>query len=156
MLRDIREMWHSHSMDSQVTQVTDSAWIPSTATFGARLALVRWRMGWNVKEAAQACDLKESNWRGWELDGRLPHRLNEVAGKIAVTTGVSKYWLIDGEGQPSDYKATLPLHTSGGVVTPLLQARIPRVRPRGRIDSTHPTTYPRRRNRKHPRPPRAA
>jgi transcriptional regulator with XRE-family HTH domain len=82
---------------------TETAWIPSTKTFGARLALVRWRMGWNVKEAALACGLNESNWRGWELDGRLPHKLNEVAGKIAKSTGVSKYWLI--EGDPSDYKS---------------------------------------------------
>lgn len=138
------------------TPITDTAWIPSTATFGARLALVRWRMGWNVREAAQACDLKESNWRGWELDGRLPHRLNEVAGKIAATTGASKYWLIDGEGQPSDYKATLSQPAFEGIVTPLLQAgKKPNVRPRGRHDSTHPTNYPKHRNRRH-RPPRAA
>jgi hypothetical protein len=82
-----------------------TTWIPSTSTFGARLALVRWRMTWNIAEAAAACGLNESNWRGWELDGRSPRGLNDVADRISEATGVDKYWLIDGEGQPSDYKA---------------------------------------------------
>jgi hypothetical protein len=34
-------------------------WVPEL-TFGARLALVRHRMGWNIKEAAAACDLPRS------------------------------------------------------------------------------------------------
>lgn len=85
-----------------MTYGTGTTWIPSTKTFGARLALVRWRMGWNVKEAAVACGLSESNWRGWELDGRMPHKLNEVAKQISASTGVNKHWLIDGEGDPSD------------------------------------------------------
>jgi hypothetical protein len=102
----------------------ETAWIPSTKTFGARLALVRWRMGWNVKEAALACGLNESSWRGWELDGRLPHKLNEVAGKIAKSTGVNKYWLI--EGDDLDY---------GGVVSPFRKGRL---RPGGRTDTSRP------------------
>lgn len=84
-------------------------------------------MGWNVKEAALACGLSESNWRGWEMDGRLPHKLNEVAAKIAKTSGVSKYWLMDGEGQPSDYKAM--------GIRPVVRLSD---RPRGRMDSRGP------------------
>lgn len=82
--------------------MTDTGWIPSTKTLGARLALVRWRMGWNLSEAAEACGISESNWRSWEVDGRNPRDLNAMAQSIAERSGVRKYWLIDGEGDPSD------------------------------------------------------
>lgn len=84
-------------------------------------------MGWNVKEAARACGLNESNWRGWEMDGRLPHKFADVAAKISRKTGASKYWLMDGEGQPSDYKA---------IPRPVVHLR----RPANRNDSTGPGT----------------
>lgn len=80
------------------TQPTlQESWIPNTDTFGARLALLRWRMGWNQKEAALACGLSQASWRGWELDGRGPRDLAEVASKIAERTGADKYWIITGE-----------------------------------------------------------
>ena len=119
---------------------TGTSWIPSTRTFGARLALVRWQMGWNVKEAAEACGLKESNWRGWELDGRMPQKLNDVAGAIAMATGANKYWLMDGEKQPDtqtlDYgSAPAPPATN---VIDLTGRRRNRLRPGNRSDSTRP------------------
>ena len=49
---------------------SDYRWVPDTSTFGARLALVRQRMGWNLKEAALACQLPQGSWREWELKGR--------------------------------------------------------------------------------------
>lgn len=80
------------------TQPTlQESWIPNTETFGARLALVRWRMGWNQKEAALACGLSQASWRGWELDGRGPRDLAEVAAKISSRTGVDDYWILTGK-----------------------------------------------------------
>ena len=80
------------------TQPTpEESWIPSTDTFGARLALVRWRMGWNQKEAALACGLSQASWRGWELDGRGPRDLADVAARISARTGVDDYWILTGK-----------------------------------------------------------
>lgn len=79
-------------------QVERETWVPEI-TFGARLALVRHRMGWNIKEAAQACGLPAQSWRGWELDGREPHRLVTIAMTIAQRTGVDYLWLCHGPGR---------------------------------------------------------
>lgn len=70
-------------------------WVPEL-TFGARLALVRHRKGWNIKEAASACGLPAQSWRGWELEGREPHRKDTIAMTIATTTGVDFLWLAHG------------------------------------------------------------
>lgn len=72
-------------------------WVPRPDTFGARLALVRWRMGWNLKEAALACGFPEGNWREWETNGRVPRNIAEVALQISEhTRGVDDYWLMTG------------------------------------------------------------
>jgi len=55
-------------------EVETETWVPEL-TFGARLALVRHKMGWNIKEAATSCGLPAQSWRGWEVDGREPHRI---------------------------------------------------------------------------------
>lgn len=69
-------------------------WIPGDDTFGARLALVRQRMGWgNVAEAAEACDIPVPSWRNWERDGRTPRNIIEISGKIAARTGCDQLWL---------------------------------------------------------------
>lgn len=74
-----------------------TAWIPDDSTFGARLALIRQRMGWgNVKEAATACDVATESWRTWERDGVEPRGLNRIARKIADRTGCDYGWLVDG------------------------------------------------------------
>lgn len=75
--------------------LTDTPWVPDDSTFGARLALVRWRLGWNVKEAADACGLNDQSWRNWE-SGKLPRDLLAVSAKIAGTTGCSEMWLVSG------------------------------------------------------------
>lgn len=82
-------------MSTQPTH--EESWIPSTDTFGARLALVRWRMGWNQKEAALACGLSQASWRGWELNGRGPRDLADVAARISDRTGVDDYWILTGK-----------------------------------------------------------
>lgn len=71
-------------------------WVPELTSFGARLALVRHRMGWNIKEAAAACGLPAQSWRGWELDGREPHRLVTIAMTISTIAGVDLDWLVYG------------------------------------------------------------
>lgn len=72
-------------------------WTPDDTTFGARLALVRQRMGWgNVKEAAVACQLPVQSWRNWERDGVRPRNIDEIAWTIAERTGCDYGWLLAG------------------------------------------------------------
>lgn len=72
-------------------------WVPDTSTFGARLALVRQKMGWgNVKVAAQQCGVPVESWRNWERDGMEPRRLVTIAMAIATRTGVDVDWLVYG------------------------------------------------------------
>jgi hypothetical protein len=76
-----------------------SPWIPGDDSFGARLALVRQRMGWgNVAEAAQACGIPVPSWRNWERDGRLPRNIVDIASVIAERTGCDYIWLLSGRG----------------------------------------------------------
>lgn len=74
-------------------------WIPDASTFGARLALVRWRMGWNVREAERECNVSQNTWGNWE-EGALPRDLNGVVNRVVLRTQVAKYWLLTGEGSP--------------------------------------------------------
>lgn len=79
------------------TEAQTEPWIPSPDSFGARLALVRQRMGWgNVKAAAQACGLPVETWRTWERDGVEPRRLVTIAMTIATKTGCDYLWLVHG------------------------------------------------------------
>jgi transcriptional regulator with XRE-family HTH domain len=71
--------------------------IPRTDKFGARLALLRWHMGWNQKEAAAACGLSQASWRGWETEGRDPRDLVGTVSKICERTGVDEYWMLTGK-----------------------------------------------------------
>lgn len=74
-----------------------TSWIPDDKTFGARLALVRQRMGWgNVKEAAEQCGVAVESWRRWERDGRQPHNIQAQVEKISVRTGCDFDWLLRG------------------------------------------------------------
>ncbi len=74
-------------------------WIPDTATFGARLALVRWRYGWNVREAERECNVSQNLWAGWE-QGKMPRNFIEIVNRIVLRTQVNKVWLMTGEGSP--------------------------------------------------------
>ena len=72
-------------------------WTADAGSFGARLALVRQRMGWgNVKEAALSCGLPAQSWRTWERDNVVPRRIVEVARQISERTGCSYLWLLLG------------------------------------------------------------
>lgn len=70
--------------------------IPDAAEFGARLALIRWAMGWNMKEAALQCGFSQQSWRGWEVQGRSPRGMTEVAKRISDRTGVEECWILTG------------------------------------------------------------
>lgn len=70
-------------------------WIPSIDDFGSRLALVRHRMGWNVKEAARECGLAAATWRLWE-EGGSPRNIITTAMAISNRTGCDYLWLVHG------------------------------------------------------------
>lgn len=72
-------------------------WKPDTSAFGARLALVRWRLSQNLAEAARACGIAVETWRAWETDGRMPRDLYAVTKQIAESTGCDHTWLMVGE-----------------------------------------------------------
>ena len=76
---------------------TSPGWVADASTFGARLALVRQRMGWgNVEKAARECGIPVETWRSWERDNREPHRLVTIAMAIATKTGCDYLWLVHG------------------------------------------------------------
>lgn len=62
---------------------------------GARLALIRQRKQWNVKEAAEVCGIPTASWRAWE-HGASPRGMNQIARKIAERAGCSYTWLAAG------------------------------------------------------------
>jgi hypothetical protein len=74
-----------------------SNWKPDTAAFGARLALVRWQLNYNQKEAAIACGVPAASWRSWEVDGSMPRDLVAIATLIAERTGCDRLWLLMGD-----------------------------------------------------------
>ena len=90
----MHELWHYGHMS---TQAAEKAWIPRPDSLGARLALIRQHMGWNIKEAALACGIAAASWREWELSGRGPRDLADVAEKVSRRTGVDDYWIMTGK-----------------------------------------------------------
>lgn len=67
-------------------------WVP-VDTFGARLALIRQRLGgWNVKKVAQFCGIDDQTWRNWEA-GTSPRDYEEVCRQIANAVGCDRAWL---------------------------------------------------------------
>lgn len=83
-------------MTAVQVEPTAVGWTMDDSTFGARLALVRLKMDWNVKQAARECGQAAATWRSWEMDGVEPRRLREVCRAIATRTGCSYLWLLDG------------------------------------------------------------
>lgn len=81
----------------RMTTQAAPGWFADDSTFGARLALVRQRMGWgNVAEAAEACGFAAGSWRNWERDGRIPRDQVSIARRISIRTGCDYDWLLDG------------------------------------------------------------
>jgi hypothetical protein len=75
---------------------TATGWTVDDSTFGARLALIRIRMDWNVKEAARSCEVPAASWRTWERDGVTPRRVVDIAKTISDVTGCDYLWLLTG------------------------------------------------------------
>ena len=77
-----------------VDAAAEAPWVPSDS-FGARLALVRQVMGWNVAEAAKECGVSDESWRKWE-HGRSPRTIHALARTVAARTGCDYVWLLAG------------------------------------------------------------
>jgi len=111
---------------------TVTGWTIDDSTFGARLALVRQRMDWNIKEAARECGLPAASWRTWERDGVTPRNIVEIAGLISERTGCDYGWLLAGQRLTS-------YAVSRGRPGPEANSRYPRSPER-----TRPNSYPKR------------
>lgn len=99
-----------------MTETPNGGWIPTADDFGARLALIRQRMGWgNVTAAATACGLPVSSWRYWERDNVLPREYMATCQTIAIATGCDFAWLV---GMPP-----IDAPTTGGIALPHLAGR---------------------------------
>lgn len=83
-------------MAEMTTTGNAEPWIQQDSDFGARLALIRYRMGWNIKEAARECGLPAATWRLWEIDGALPRNIITIAMTISTRTGCDYLWLVHG------------------------------------------------------------
>lgn len=81
---------------STEVQTGGEGWTATDDSFGARLALVRQRMGWNITQAARECGLGSESWRLWEQAGRMPVRLTTICMAIATKTGCDYLWLCHG------------------------------------------------------------
>jgi hypothetical protein len=87
----------SEGTSEQAEATLGEDWTPDDSTFGARLALIRQKMGWgNIAKAAKECGVPTDSWRNWEVDGREPHRLVTIAMAIATRTRVNLDWLVYG------------------------------------------------------------
>lgn len=75
----------------------EQGWTVDDSTFGARLALVRQRMSWNIKQAARECGIPAASWGSWE-NGALPRDYTMKCRLIAERTGCDYGWLLDGPG----------------------------------------------------------
>lgn len=82
--------------EGSVAEQTAQPWIPTDTDFGARLAAIRHRMGWNIKEAARECQVPAATWRLWEVDGAIPRNIITMAMTVATRTGCDYLWLVHG------------------------------------------------------------
>jgi hypothetical protein len=118
---------------------TGTGWTVDDSTFGARLALVRLRMDWNLKEAAKECALPAASWRTWERDGVSPRRIVEIARLISLRTGCSYLWLLTGSVSGGESR---PVTHAYPTMTPRTVARPPNRpahgTPDGRRDQRRP------------------
>lgn len=122
---------------------TSAGWTVDDSTFGARLALIRVRMDWNLKEAARACGLPAASWRTWERDGAMPRRVVEVCKLISDSTGCNYLWLLTGsatgEGAIRRYQqVVIPRQMSPAQVRPMNRAETVARPPNRRNDSRRP------------------
>lgn len=97
-LRDVATLTIMSITEGSAPEIVEApGWTADDSSFGARLALIRQRMGWgNIARAAKECGVPTDSWRNWEVDGREPHRLTTIAMAIATKTGCDYLWLVHG------------------------------------------------------------
>lgn len=78
----------------------DAGWVPTTATFGERIAAVRIHLGWNMKKAAEETGIPFETWRRWEHRETSPRDLEATCRIIARGTGCDYNWLLSGRAAP--------------------------------------------------------
>jgi hypothetical protein len=119
---------------------TPVPWIPSVDSFSSRLALVRHRMGWNIKEAARECGVPPASWRFWEVDGGQPRNIITIAMGIAGRTGCDYLWLVHGPNRGgatlSSRKSDVRVVAIGGMEHPGRSSDVVHTRP---VRQTRPT-----------------
>lgn len=124
------------------TDAPTQGWTADDSTFGARLALIRQRMGWgNIARAAKECGVPTDSWRNWEVDGREPHRLTTIAMTIATRAGCDYLWLVHGP-QRGAFAPTREYFPSSGMRIVAAIGHQPSTTP-DRMIRTRPTERPR-------------
>lgn len=114
--------------------VVARGWTVDDSTYGARLALIRQRMQWNIKEAARECGVPAASWGTWE-NGATPRKLVEISTLIAQRTGCDLGWLIAGPLMTGRAEIATPAVHDQKVVSGQL----------GRLDIPARATFPARR-----------
>jgi hypothetical protein len=91
------------------TANAQEVWIPDDGTFGARLALIRQKMGWgNVNKAGAECGIPPESWRTWERDNVEPRGYEAICKRISARTGVHLDWLMRGRTPPGGQPVITP------------------------------------------------
>lgn len=81
---------------SELVDHDSGSWIPDDNSLRVRLAKIRAVMGWKtVTVAAKTCGVPVSTWRNWEA-GAQPHKVQDVARRIAERTAVDYGWIVGG------------------------------------------------------------
>ena len=120
-------------MTTEAAEAAVTPWKPSDDDFGVRLAMIRHRMRWNVKEAARVCGLPAQSWRQWELEGVIPRNQVVIAKQIAGATGCDYLWLLAGpDGKSPEPTRRLPGHDR------VVATVGPPLRPAGVVTKTQP------------------
>lgn len=81
-----------------MTTIPEVTWVPAE-TFGARLLLVRHRLGLTVDEIAELTGLNRATWSTWER-GAHPRDLMGVVAAVVAATNVDRDWLTYGTQGP--------------------------------------------------------
>jgi hypothetical protein len=81
-----------------MTMLTEA---PTLETFGARLAVLRQKLGgWNVARVSRLCGIDDQSWRNWEAGGGCQD-MEKVCRKISEATGCPYVWLMTGTTVPA-------------------------------------------------------
>jgi transcriptional regulator with XRE-family HTH domain len=141
MSRMLCHMTAVHGEPRTANEGQAHGWTPDDREFGARLALIRQRMQWNIKEAARECGIPAASWGSWEA-GAMPRRYLESCRLIAERTGVDLGWLMMGSRVRGLSEISDPPRPDGRPASPEEPKRHAASRPLGpsRRDITRPSS----------------